>query len=53
MSGLDAEDLGMVGWLLVDDAGHLDHGGWSVDSRDRKLVCNCGDVLFECVDVAK
>jgi hypothetical protein len=32
-------------WGAVQDAGHLDCGGWSIDGRDGVLVCACGERL--------
>jgi hypothetical protein len=52
VSDLDSEDIGAICWALVQDAGHLDCGGWSV-GEDWKLLCACGTVLFELADVAK
>lgn len=40
------EDLLPALWVLVADAGHLEHGGWSMDSRDGELTCACGAVLY-------
>jgi len=40
-------------WAVVLEAGHWDHDGWTVDSRDGQLACSCGAVLAEDAAVAR
>jgi hypothetical protein len=49
---LEPDDLAVICWVLVQDAGHLDCGSWSADSRDGRLICACGAILFELVELA-